>query len=87
MIVRDIQRWDGTRILLSIQSMCIVRFSRKKCTRRIMKEKLGEISHMNMPKTSISSRIKKFRRRGLIIFPLDFQIQGKVGVGTTMLQK
>ena len=36
-----------------------------------------------MPKTSISSRIQKFRRGALRIFPLDGQIQGEVVVGTT----
>ena len=42
-----------------------------------LKEKLGAISHMYMLKTSISSRIQKFRRGPLIIFPLDGQIQGE----------
>ena len=46
-------------------------------------EKLGTISHMYMPKTSISSRIQKFRKGPLIIFPLDGQIQGEFGVSTT----
>ena len=51
-----------------------------------LKEKLGEISHIYMPKTSISSRIQKFRSGPLGIFPLDGQIQGNVGVGTTRLK-
>jgi hypothetical protein len=34
-------------------------------------------------KTYISSRIKKYRRGTLIIFPLDDKIQGEVVVGTT----
>jgi hypothetical protein len=37
---------------------------------------------MYMSKTSISSRMKKFRRGLLRIFPLDGQIQGEVVVGT-----
>ena len=35
-----------------------------------------------MPKTSISSRIQKFIKGPLLIFPLDGQIQGEV-MGTT----
>jgi hypothetical protein len=35
-----------------------------------------------MPKTSISSRIKKFRKGPLKICPLDSQIQREVVVGT-----
>ena len=38
---------------------------------------------MYMPKNSIISRIQKFRRVPLRIFPLDGQIQGEVVVGTT----
>ena len=47
------------------------------------KENIGEISHMYMSKTSISSSIKKFEKGALRIFPLDGQIQGEVVVGTT----
>ena len=47
------------------------------------KEKLGEISHMYMPKTSINNRSQKFRSGSLRIFPLDGRIQGEVVVGTT----
>jgi hypothetical protein len=39
---------------------------------------------MYMPKTSISSRMKKFRRGALRIFPLDGQIQGEVVVATIL---
>ena len=46
------------------------------------KRKLGAISHMYMLKTSISSRIQKFKRGPLIIFPLYGQIQGEVVMGT-----
>ena len=52
--------------------------------RKQIKGKLGAISHIYMPKTSISSRIQKFRRRPLKICPLDGQIQGEVVVGTTL---
>ena len=38
---------------------------------------------MYMSKTSISSRIHKFYKGALIIFPLDGQIKGEVVVGTT----
>ena len=38
---------------------------------------------MYMSKTSISSRIQKFWKGTLRIFPLDGQIQGEVVVGTT----
>ena len=37
---------------------------------------------MYVPKTSISSRMKKFRRGTLRIFLLDGQIQGEFFVGT-----
>ena len=47
------------------------------------KERLGAISHMYFPKTSISIRIQKFKRGFLIIFPLDGYIQGEVVVGRT----
>ena len=48
------------------------------------KEKLGAISHMYMPKTSISSRIQNFRRGGLRIFQLYGQIKWEVVVGTKL---
>ena len=46
------------------------------------KEKLGAISHIYRPKTSISSRIQNFWKGTLRIFPLYGQIQGEVIVGT-----
>ena len=45
--------------------------------------KVGASSHIYMPKTSISSRIKNFRKGPLRIFPLDGKIKGEVVVGTT----
>ena len=38
---------------------------------------------MYIPRTSISSRIQKFRKGPLKIFLLDGQIHGEVVVGTT----
>ena len=46
------------------------------------KGNLRAISHMYVPKTFISSRIHKFRRGPLRIFPFDGQIQGEVVVRT-----
>ena len=46
--------------------------------------KVGESSHIYMPKTSISSRIQKYWKVPLRIFPLYGQIQGEVVVGTTL---
>jgi hypothetical protein len=51
-----------------------------------LKVKVGAISHIYRPKTSISGGIQKFWKRGLGIFPLDGQIQGEVVVGTIVLR-
>ena len=78
-----IDSWDQVNYRQGQSSTIILKSSMKDHITygsQTLKEKLGAISHMYMPKTSIISRIQKFRRGALRICPL---IQGEVVVGTT----
>ena len=85
-----IDSWDQVKDRQGQPSTIIVKASMKDhitSNFQSLKERVGSISHMCMPKTSISSRIQKFRRGALRIFPLDGQIQGEVVVAITVIHE